>query len=135
MSKKNRIAILGRAGDGALSAAIALAKSRHIGLPTVFVDKNTNLETLKEELLQKKIASKSFSPPKFKTLKEEEEFLQDTKPIFLKKVPKMPFKMLGEYLDEYILIYKNKSTLTGTQRAHVKNVIHSNLRKGTITLN
>ena len=75
-----------------------------------------------------------FKQPTFKTQDELDNFLKETKHIFLKKTPKMPFRLLKDYVSEYMLIYKKKSRLTGTQRAHVKNIVHYNLRKGTIIL-
>lgn len=61
-------------------------------------------------------------------------FEEFTKPIPLSKIPQMPFSSIASYLNEYNLIMKKKSQLTGSQRIHVKNVIHAEVRKGNVKL-
>jgi len=70
----------------------------------------------------------------FKTFEEWNAFLIFTRPILMKKVPKMPFRTLKDYLEHYNLMSEKKDNLTGIQRILVKNVIHAEMRKGTITL-
>lgn len=70
----------------------------------------------------------------FATFEEWNAFLLFTKPILMKKIPKMPFRSLGDYLKHYNLMSDKKDNLTGIQRILVKNVIHTEMRKGTITL-
>lgn len=70
----------------------------------------------------------------FKTDEEYAAFLEFTKPIHIRKLPKMPFTRLGDYLKEYNLIMSNQSQLSGTQRMVVKNVIHNQVRIGNIEL-
>lgn len=70
----------------------------------------------------------------FSTDEEYNYFMEFTKPLPVKKLPKMPCKTNGEYLKEYNLIMSNQSTLTGTQRMVVKNIIHDLVRKGYIEL-
>lgn len=70
----------------------------------------------------------------FNTDEEYNAFLEFTKPIVIRKLPKMPFKDFGDYLKEYNLILNHQSTLTATQRIVVKNVINDQIRKGNIQL-
>ena len=98
-------------------------------------------------VIGKKPAQDQKQPPKNTTVKdttvkesdfeifeEWNAFQLFTKSILMKKIPKMPFKSLGDYLKYYNLISEKKDGLTGTQRILVKNVIHAEMRKGTITL-
>jgi hypothetical protein len=90
--------------------------------------------TTVSSLTKDQTAAKSLQPS-FKTEEQMNNFLRDTKHIPLNKVPKMPFKMLGDYVEAYLdILEKNPTDLTGTQRIHVKNIVHYNLRKGTIKL-
>lgn len=78
----------------------------------------------------------AIKPPEFKTEKDYNDFMKFTKPIPLKRKVKMPgrLKTMQQFLDEYNLIMQRKSELSGSQRIVVKNVIHFEARRGTITL-
>lgn len=78
--------------------------------------------------------SSGFAQPEFDTKEELDSFLEDTKHLPLKKVPKMPFNQIKDYIEEYSLIYQKKSKLTGSQRIHIKNTVHYYIRIGKITL-
>lgn len=79
--------------------------------------------------------SAKYTKPVFETEEELNQFLKDTEPIPLQKIPKMPFRRLEDFVDEYIKIYDKISKLSGSQRIYVKNVVHYNLRSGAIILN
>ena len=67
--------------------------------------------------------------------KEQEEYLNDLiKNIPLKKIPKLKFSSIEKYLEEYNKIQEGKSKLCKARQIVVKNVIHNEVRKGTITL-
>jgi len=116
-----------------MAKKIAVVGGGNIGKATAVSRANK----VKPEPIKKQV--RKIEPVKREHFKTEEEwnaFLEFTKPIFLrlKKVPDLPCKTLGEYLQEYNLIMKKQSQLTATQRIMVKNVIHVEVRKGTITL-
>ena len=69
------------------------------------------------------------------TTDEELRRLEELTPIKpLKKIPFMPFRTLGEFLNEFNIIMEGKSKLSIKQRTHVTNIIHEEVRKGRITL-
>lgn len=70
----------------------------------------------------------------FKNVDEFNEFLNHTKQIPQRRIPKIPFSTLGEYLEEYNKIMSKESILTPAQRIRIKNVIHIYARKGDIRL-
>lgn len=84
---------------------------------------------------QQRQIPKAVSREDFNTDEEYNAFLEFTKPLWIgNKLPKMPFKTIGDYLKNYNLIMERKSPLTATQRIVVKNVIHDQVRKGNIEL-
>lgn len=92
-------------------------------------------EAIKEVVEQQQIQlPKPVTRESFKTDEEFNAFLEFTKPIHIRKLPKMPFTKLGDYLKEYNLIMINQSRLSGTQRMVVKNVINNQIRIGNIEL-
>jgi hypothetical protein len=91
---------------------------------------NVELEKRKFKELEKLIGG----PVKFKNLEEREVFMRFTKIIPQKKALQLPFKNMGQYLDEYNLIMQKNSKLRSAERIQVKNIIHQQVRLGKITL-
>ena len=96
----------------------------------------SNIKALKDAI-SKELAKPKPKPVSREDFASDEEwnaFLLFTKPIPLQKRVNVPFKTLGEYLNEYNLIMSKQSQLNATQRILIKNVIHAEVRKGTIML-
>jgi len=96
----------------------------------------SNKKALKDAIV-KELAKPSPKPITRENFASDEEwnaFFIFTQPLPLTKRVSVPFKTLGEYLKEYNLIMQQESSLTATQRILVKNVIHAEVRKGTIVL-
>jgi hypothetical protein len=115
---------------------IPLGTIGHVDHGKTIAISRANKQTVKPVIVPKPIQKVPIPVTResFKTDEEYSAFMNFTKPMLMSKVPKMPFKTLGEYLKEYNLIMQKQSQLTATQRIVVKNVIHAEVRKGTITL-
>jgi len=80
--------------------------------------------------------NKGISAPTdyWRTLEQEEYLNNLIKDIPLKFIPKLPFNRIERYLEEYNNINQGTCKLTKVQQIVVKNVIHNEVRKGSITL-
>jgi len=109
----------------------------HTGQPTSTLSSKDIKElakAVKDRLEKERQKPKPVSREDFASDEEWNAFLLFTKPIPLRKRVDVPFKTLGEYLNEYNLIMSKQSQLNSTQRILIKNVIHAEVRKGTIML-
>lgn len=133
-NKKDRGVVIVGAGHNAGMEAAKHIIGKMDEPPLVISDVNA-LDKFKKEFSKSKV-SIEFEPPTFKTPEEERIFMEQTKPIPLDKLPKMPddVRTIGDYVREYKLIQLKKSKLSGSQRIVIKNVVHFELRSGRLVL-
>lgn len=105
----------------------------HTGETPLLVTNAEDLAKLKKDVSTEEI---EIQPPVFETEEEAIEFMRQTEPIPLSKLPKMPdtVRTINDYLREYELIQRKESKLSGSQRIVVKNIIHHELRTGNLIL-